>query len=138
MKFGKKYKNYLYYHFPWQMLLVIIFILSSISQQNLPDFTREVSDKILHFIVFGLLGFFMIHSFKNSYSQVIQKYAAGWAIIFTSGYGIVDELHQILVPGRSCSLGDWLADTAGALLAVTLFLVFRNYKNKHRVTDQAA
>jgi VanZ family protein len=34
-----------------------------------------------------------------------------------SVYGIIDELHQYFVPGRSCNIGDWLFDTLGALIA---------------------
>jgi VanZ family protein len=35
-----------------------------------------------------------------------------------SVYGVIDEIHQYFVPGRDGSVGDWLADTLGACLAV--------------------
>jgi VanZ family protein len=40
-------------------------------------------------------------------------------------WGIVDEVHQTWIPGRSCEAGDVAADvagaTAGALVASSLF-----------------
>jgi VanZ family protein len=35
-----------------------------------------------------------------------------------SAYGIIDEIHQRFVPGRTCDIRDWLFDTLGALVAV--------------------
>jgi VanZ family protein len=136
MKLGQKYYNYLFYHFPWQLLVIIIFVVSSISQQHLPAFTQKISDKILHFSAFGALGLLMVHSFKHSRNSVLQKYAGYWAVIFTSIYGIFDELHQILVPGRLCSFADWLADTIGALLLVLIFMYFLYHKNKQPARDE--
>ncbi len=132
MKSKQKFYNYLYHHFPWQILMVTIFILSSISQQDLPKFTEKISDKLLHFIVFGLLGLLMVYSFKYSRNNFLQKNASCCALIFTSLYGILDELHQILIPGRFCSFGDWLADTLGALLLILIFS-FYWYKKTARV-----
>lgn len=50
-----------------------------------------------------------------------------WMVPFlVSFYGATDEIHQYFVPGRDCSLGDWLADTAGGTAAaVAWFLAWR-------------
>ena len=37
-------------------------------------------------------------------------------------YGISDEVHQAFVPGREASVGDLLADVAGAAIVVALWL----------------
>jgi VanZ family protein len=37
-----------------------------------------------------------------------------------SVYGVIDEIHQYFVPGRDCSIGDWLSDTLGAIAAVVV------------------
>ena len=36
-------------------------------------------------------------------------------------YGVVDETHQYFVPGRSSSVGDWIADIVGAIFFVVVF-----------------
>jgi len=36
-------------------------------------------------------------------------------------YGILDEIHQIWIPDRSCYLGDVVADGLGAALGVWLY-----------------
>ena len=47
------------------------------------------------------------------------------AASLASLYGVLDEVHQAFVPGRSSDAGDWLADTTGALIAVLLFAWLR-------------
>jgi VanZ family protein len=43
-----------------------------------------------------------------------------WLVIaIVSLYGISDEFHQSFVSGRSVDSTDWIADTVGAVLAVT-------------------
>jgi VanZ family protein len=49
------------------------------------------------------------------------------AVLLASLYGVSDEAHQAFVPGRSADAVDWLADTVGALAAVTLL-----YLRQHR------
>lgn len=45
------------------------------------------------------------------------------AILLASLYAISDEFHQSLVLGRAASVGDLLADTAGATLVQLLRMV---------------
>ena len=42
------------------------------------------------------------------------------ALLLTVTYGMLDELHQMMVAGRHASALDWLADVVGALSAVAL------------------
>jgi VanZ family protein len=32
----------------------------------------------------------------------------------------LDELHQLFIPGRSCDILDWTADTAGVIIGVII------------------
>jgi hypothetical protein len=43
--------------------------------------------------------------------------SAAFATALAMLYGLLDELHQIFVPGRSPSPYDWVLDAAGATLA---------------------
>ncbi len=90
-----------------------IFVLSS--QSRLPElpFTFDSMDKVAHAVVFGVLGLLVAFALEGS----LEKRAL-WAVLLTALYGVSDEAHQSMVPGRSVELLDLLADIAGAALAV--------------------
>jgi VanZ family protein len=74
-------------------------------------------DKSIHFFAYAVLGGLLIavHATRGLYT---------WATVFTCwlilvGYGVFDELTQILV-NRQCELYDWLYDVAGAATGLLL------------------
>ncbi len=67
-------------------------------------------DKLAHAVAFGLLAILLLLATGKPWV----------AIMLTSLYGLSDEIHQWFTPGRSVDLMDWVADTFGAILAVTL------------------
>ena len=90
-----------------------IFLASSRGRVASPEITH--SDKYGHFLIYGLLG------------TLICRTGHGWragllGLIAASLYGVSDEWHQSFVPGRSCEVWDWVADTSGAALAISLYL----------------
>ena len=77
-------------------------------------------DKVVHFSVFGLLA-----------TLVLRATGANrwWlALVIVSVFGATDELHQSFTPGRSMDYHDWIADTLGAVLAVTLYVKWPWYR----------
>ena len=113
---------------PWQLLLLAIFIQSSIGNMNLIDLGFSFQDKFLHFFVFGLLALLMARSFKKSRLKLFRNYYHVFAILFTALYGIVDEYHQYFVPGRFSTVGDWVADLLGAIIFVLVFYYWERWK----------
>ena len=120
-------KKYLYYHFPWQLLLVIIFIQSSIGNMNIIDLKFSFQDKFLHFLVFGSLAFLMARSFKISGFKIFNKYYHLMSILLTTIYGLFDEYHQYFVPGRYSTVGDWLADVLGAVVFIVIYYYWERW-----------
>ena len=97
----------------WPLLIAgLVFFASSQSHVAGPGMPH--GDKVGHFLVYGLLGTLLCRLGNGGR-------AAGWALFLASAYGASDELHQFFVPGRSCSLADWVADTLGAALAIGLY-----------------
>ncbi|SHE23773.1 hypothetical protein BPUTEOMOX_1817 [methanotrophic endosymbiont of Bathymodiolus puteoserpentis (Logatchev)] len=47
------------------------------------------------------------------------------SLIFTSLYGASDEWHQSFVPGRMSDTQDWLADTLGGVLFLSIYYYYR-------------
>ena len=90
----------------------LLFYLSSRSTYILPLHTKNI-DKIIHIIAYIPLAFLLYLSMERS---GLKKYAFLVAFIATIIYGITDELHQSLVPGRDPAIGDVLADSLGAFL----------------------
>jgi VanZ family protein len=53
---------------------------------------------------------------------LFKKYFMAAALIISSIYGLLDEIHQRFVPGRNSEFLDWVADSLGA--AAGVFIVF--------------
>ena len=78
-------------------------------------------DKVVHFCAYGLLA--------TAVCRLGRGWAAaGWALVVTAAFGATDEWHQSFVPGRAMDFADWVADTLGAALAVTLYTAWPAYR----------
>ena len=96
--------------------------LSSQPHVPLPDF--NMSDKVVHLACFAAFAFFTALAFfgikaPGDESSWIKRIFLPALVI--SLYGIIDEIHQSFVPGRSSSFLDWCADTIGAIIGSSLF-----------------
>jgi VanZ family protein len=111
----------------------VIFILTSLPIDI--AINLDVSDKIEHFGAYGVLSFLLF--FTLSFQKKIplfKEFPATFTLVFASLYGMIDELHQLFVPGRSADIKDWIADFLGSLLAVLIakFIIntLKNYEQK--------
>ena len=75
-------------------------------------------DKIVHSLVYGLMLLLAILSFPNT-----RKLILFIAIVMV---GVLDEIHQIYLPGRSAGLDDLSADILGCII-ISLVLKY-SYK----------
>ncbi len=116
----KKLINYFRYHFPWQFVMLVLFVLSGFSNKELPDLTFRIWDKLLHFLAFGFLGVLIYRSFIHCAWGFIRKHAIFFSVIITVLYGAFDEIHQYYVPGRDASYSDWIADAIGAIVFILM------------------
>jgi VanZ family protein len=118
-------KNFLKYHFPFILWLLIIFVQSSLAAIELPKIDIISTDKLIHMGVFGLLAglcyISLIHIYKTN---IFSANPLIWAAIITILYGASDEIHQYFVPNRSSEVLDWMADAMGALIAVLIIKYF--------------
>lgn len=78
-------------------------------------------DKLAHFSIFGLLATLVA---RNGFVP-----GRAWLpIVAVSVFGLTDELHQSFTPGRSMEFDDWVADTLGAIVAVTAYVHWAWYR----------
>lgn len=121
------------YHLPVIILCLGIFIESSLPSDAYPEIEFELGDKIIHIAIYFFLFLASYFSFNNQNKFTwIKKYSLFSALLFTSVYGAVDELHQLFVFGRSCDFLDWVADFLGGVFGLLLLMAFKKYyKNKN-------
>jgi VanZ family protein len=82
---------------------------------SLPNF-----DKLAHGAAFGLLGFLLAFGFFKLV-RLPLKTKLGGVILTGVSLGILDEIHQIFVPGRTPDPLDATADAVGVVLGLLLF-----------------
>lgn len=115
------------YFIPAILYYLLIFILSS--QAFDIDLPGRGLDKVGHFIEFSLLGFFLSLGYFNAFSSpcVVKS-----VLVFLTGLplGILDELHQLFVPRRTSGLGDIIADAAGILAGILVYLYLAKRKKR--------
>lgn len=89
---------------------------------NLAEFAHKYGDKFAHFsgffILTVLLACVMIQKSRRSLRWL------SLVLLIVSLYGAIDELSQGLVRNRHPDLLDWLADLAGASVALTVFTLW--------------
>ena len=106
----------------WALLIAgMIFLASSRSRIAAAQVIFLPVDKVGHFGVYGLLATLLCRIGSG-------WRAAVWAVVAASVYGVSDEFHQSFVPGRGVEFADWVADTAGAALAVGLYRGWSGYR----------
>ncbi|MCI4670908.1 MAG: VanZ family protein [Bacteroidia bacterium] len=80
-----------------------------------------MGDKIGHFLFMGTLAFGVSLSIKKKYLNIFgKKFLKGSIIVFA--IVTLEELSQGLLPHRTLSWQDWMADTLGILLGSFLAL----------------
>lgn len=117
---GRDAIRLLWYWVPPLAYAGLIFHLSSLShpEETLPAFLSELGDTVLHMTEYGVLGILCYRGFRHAAGQWAAQYALLLATVVAAIYGITDEVHQAFVPFRESDARDWLADAAGAALAV--------------------
>ncbi len=99
--------------------MVAVWFLSDAISAETPDL---VSDKILHFLAYGLFGLVNLRAFHGGFRRPVL-WATVAALALTAGFGALDEWRQSGVSIRDASWEDWVADLVGAVVA-WLFLQF--------------
>lgn len=94
----------------------LIWYLSSRSTIPALPFTFAHLDKVVHSLIFGVLGWLVARALGHGGAR--RRLAL--AVLLAVSWGALDELHQAFVPGRTSSLGDLAADAFGASIGVAL------------------
>jgi len=114
----EKRKKWLVYA-PLILYWFILFIATSLPSDSLPSI--GFSDKINHFIAYFILAVLLnLTLIFQRKSRLLFEKATIATIIICLFYGVADELHQILIPGRFAETLDWAADASGTIVGVLI------------------
>lgn len=102
----------------WGPVIVYMAAILLLSAQSSPPAPASVSDKVLHAIEYGVLALLVFRAVSGGLPVVVDARRAGLTMLITVAYAASDELHQLFVPQRNSDLRDFLADAAGAAIAV--------------------
>lgn len=103
MNFIKRYKL--------SIIWAIIMLLSTTmkSGDDMPKIDVPYADKIVHFGIFGVLGFLISYE---------KRRADLTTLLICALYGAAIEVIQLFLPWRSFEWADMIADTLGALAGI--------------------
>jgi len=78
-------------------------------------------DKLAHIIFFFCLTLMMVSGFR---------FKVVYTTVLVLLIGVLDEVHQVWLPGRFPGLDDWFADAVGIGLAIGLVFVRKTFFRK--------
>lgn len=105
--------------------MILISIQSHIGEDKLSP-SLASSDKVAHFVIFGLLGWLLARAFYKEKNTFLQQNYFWLVLVVVVIFALIDEIHQHYIPGRYSDIWDWIADLSGALV----FLIIFRYRNK--------
>ena len=102
-------KKFLKYGLIVLIWMLLIFYFSSRTSENIMIASAKPSF-IYHMLEYFVLSFLLFRAFKG-YNV---KNAFLLSILFSTFYGVTDEIHQLFVPGRAFEIKDLFIDFLGS------------------------
>ncbi len=119
---------------PAAAYMATIWIASSFEMSSFPTSLFPLRDKGVHAIEYGVLGFLVTHACLRTFPSHARLRVAAFAVLCGVLWGVMDEIHQAFVPGRSADALDLVADSVG----VTLGTLARSLARSLRPRPQQA
>lgn len=78
-------------------------------------------DKLVHGTLYLVLGWLVGAALCATGRRSVPAWAFG--LVALAFFALLDEAHQLWLPGRVASLGDWAADVLGATMGLTVGMI---------------
>jgi VanZ family protein len=105
--------------------VLFVEVLTSLPGSALPNIELPFRyDWVAHFCMYGVLGVLLARAAR------VSGWPWRWLVLVALGisvFGVLDELHQLFIPGRSAEVSDWLMDTAGSATGIVTFALAMRY-----------
>ena len=121
------------YWIPAVVWAVSIFVVSNIPAQEIQKAAETVDvvdsvpiplDIAYHVVVFGVMGI-LGYRVASLHLGPQSRWSYLAALVFAIGYGVIDELHQSFISGRSSAAEDVGYDALGAILGIAAVFTIR-------------
>lgn len=112
--------------------VILILAGSSIPGDNLPHVIQMTPDKLLHTLEYSVLGFLMVRWIYFDFPVKPNKWKNSVSILLGGIFGALDEVYQLLIPGRFADPFDWMMDFIGVCLGVFIYVVYLRKKTHDR------
>ncbi len=119
-------------------LIKLFDVREAFSQSEIEEIAASLNGPIrtlAHFGIYAVLGF-LIALLLNEYALIYPN-TIFYSVLSSFLYACTDELHQNFVAGRSAQIEDIVTDTlgslCGALFAIIVIVLVKNYKKNHTV-----
>lgn len=115
MQQGRSFRDTLRTWLPPVLWMLVIFAGSSLPGKDIPGGYSTYG----HLGEYAVLGALLLIAIRRTW-PAWRLQAAAVALGVASAYGVTDELHQFLSPGRVPDRADWAADTLGAAVGIAV------------------
>ena len=110
---------------PWITAVAIVLALLVLGRMpGAGNLIPSPWDKLAHIFVYGALAVCI----RLGASDM----PVTWVVLITAAIGLLDELHQATIPGRTAAMADILADVGGALAGIAACMALRSNFVKRR------
>ena len=125
--FPRRTGLFLRYWLPLLAYVGLIFTLSA--QPHLsPPLHFQNADKVCHLGEYGVLGL-LLYRLVRAMGWARRRDVAALVVLGVGmAIGASDERFQSIIPGRSCDVSDWLADSLGVALAQAVSLAWTEWR----------
>ncbi len=121
-------KRFFYYQFPAIFYALLIFTVSSIPHLNPPNLHLKFQDKLFHFLEYAIFAYLLFRAFSHHSNSWFKGNSFWLTLMLGILYAMGDESYQKTVLGRSSEVLDFVADSAGMVLALMLIKLYQRRK----------
>jgi VanZ family protein len=117
--------NRLIYLLPFLGWLVLTAFLSLLPTAALPPDTIRASDKLLHVVAYGVMGYLLVWGYAGYKGAVVPAFSRLVCWLLTGSVGLLFEVLQgCMKMGRDFEFLDMVANAFGALLGTFTFYFY--------------
>ena len=121
------WKTALLYATPPVAFMALIMGISSVPLGGKIPLVWDFQDKVAHFGEYMILAFLLARAFSAGDPTPTSRRLVA-ALVAAAAFGLLDEIHQLFVPGRTASALDFAADAVGAMAGTLAWSILLHRK----------